>query len=102
MKIIQTVTDKINEELEDACSYAKLAIEVKDQHRSLSEVFFALSQEEMRHQTMLHNEVVKLIEEYRREHGTPPENMMAVYDYLHKKAIEMAETVKRYQQIYQS
>ena len=102
MKIIQTVTDKISDELEDACSYAKLANEVKDKHRSLSEAFFNLSQEEMRHQAILHTEAVKLIDEYRREHGQPPESMMAVYDYLHKKAIEKAEEVKRYQQIYQS
>ena len=102
MKIIQVLSDHITEELEDACTYAKLALEVKDEYRSLSETFFALSQEEMRHHTMLHNEVVKLIADYRQKNGEPPANMLAVYDYLHKKAIEKAEEVKRYQQMYQS
>ena len=102
MKIIQTVSDLINEELDDACRYAKLANETKDEYRSLSETFFGLSQEEMRHSATLHGEVTKLIESYRREHGEPPENMKAVYDYLHQKSIDKAEKVKRYQQLYQS
>ena len=101
MKIIQTVVDHINEEIEDACTYVKLAIETKDAYRSLSETFYGLSQEEMRHSATLHGEVVKLIEQYRRDNGEPPQNMLAVYDYLHEKSIEKAEEVKRYQQIYQ-
>jgi len=100
VKIIQVVTDHINDELEDACAYAELAIEHKAEYRSLAETFYSLSNDEMKHSMALHNEVVKLIEDYRREHGDPPENMMAVYDYLHKKSIEKAEKVKRYQQLY--
>ena len=100
MTIIQTVEDRISDELKDACRYVKLALEVKDAHRSLSETLYSLSQDEMRHSTLLHNEVVKLIDEYRRDSGEPPEDMMAVYDYLHRKSIEKAEEVKRYQQMY--
>lgn len=100
MKIIQTVVDHINDELDDANAYVKLAIENKTKHRNLAETFFTLGQEELKHSMMLHNEVVKLIEDYRREHGEPPAEMMAVYDYLHKKSIDKAEKVKRYQQVY--
>ena len=100
MVVIERTSGKIDEELHDACEYAKMALEYKDQYRSLSDTFFVLSTEEMRHQSMLHNEVVKLIEEYRRTNGEPPEKMLAVYDYLHKKAIEKAERVLRYQEMY--
>ena len=102
MKIIQLVVDKIEDEIGDALSYAKLANEHKDDHRGLAEVFFSLSNEELRHSTILHNEVVKLITEYRSQHGDPPADMMAVYNYLHSKSIERAEEVKRYQQLYQA
>ena len=102
MKIIQLVVDKIEDEIGDALSYAKLANEHKDDHRSLAEVFISLSNEELRHSTILHNEVVKLITEYRSQHGEPPADMMAVYNYLHGKSIERAEEVKRYQQLYQA
>ena len=100
MVIIKKLTDKINEELHDACEYAKLALEYKDEYRGLADTFFTLSNEEMRHQAMLHNEVVKLIEEHRRTKGEPPANMLAVYEYLHEQAIEKAEKVKRYQAMY--
>ena len=102
MKDIQTVVDRINEEIEDAETYVKLAMEQKDRHRSLAETFFQLSQEELRHSTALHNEVVKLIEEYRKSEGEPPADMLAIYDYLHKMAIEHTEKVKRLQNLYNS
>ena len=100
MVVIEKTSGKITEELEDACEYAKMALEYRDQYRSLADTFFTLSNEEMRHQSMLHNEVVKLIDDYRRTSGEPPVEMMAVYDYLHKKAIDKAEKVRRYQALY--
>lgn len=100
MKIIETLSDKINEELDDARSYAKLAIDEKSEHRGLAEALMSLSNDEMRHSMVLHNEVAKLIEEYRKANGEPPAEMMAVYKYLHGKSIEKAERVKRLQQMY--
>lgn len=100
MKIIKLVCGKIDEEQYDACSYAKLAIEYRDSHRRLAEVFYSLSQEEVKHATMLHNEVVRLIEDYRSKNGEPPVAMMAVYEYLHGKSIEKAEEIKRYQSMF--
>ena len=100
MKDIQTLVDRINEELDDAKTYVVLASEQKDRHRSLAEVFFTLSQDELRHSMTLHNEVVKLIDEYRKTEGEPPADMLAIYDYLHKLAIAKQEKIKRLQQIY--
>ena len=51
---------------------------------------------------MLHNEVVKIIEQYRKERGAPPASMMAVYDYLHKQHIEKAAEAKRYQDAFKN
>ena len=49
---------------------------------------------------ILHNQVVKIIEKYRKENGEPPASMLAVYDYLHEKFIEEAKEVKMMQQMY--
>ena len=102
MKIISTLSERINEEIHDAKFYAMLAAEVKHDHPALSHVLYTISTQELDHQAMLHEQVVKIIEEYRRTHGEPPTNMKAVYDYLHRRSIEKLEEAKRYQEIYKN
>jgi len=48
----------------------------------------------------LHKMVVDVIQDYRSNNGEPPANMMAIYDYLHKKQIEKAAGVKNIQTMY--
>ena len=102
MKIIEKLSDRINEEISDAKFYAKWAAEIKHEHPALSHVLYTISTQEEDHQAMLHEQVVKLIEQYRREHGEPPAAMRAVYDYLHKQSVEKLEEAKRYQEIYKN
>ena len=92
----------IEEETQDAEKYAKCALKYKDDYFSLSRLFFSLSQEEMEHMGKLHDAVVEIINKYRDEHGEPPAEMKAVYDYLHERQIEEAKEVKEYQEMYKS
>lgn len=98
MTIIKKVSEMIQEELEDACNYAKCALKYKDDYPSLAKAFYQLSTEESEHARILHGEVVKLIESYRRDNGEPPEAMQAVYDYLHEQQIEKANKARMYQE----
>ena len=100
MKIIKDTCDYIDEELHDAEKYIKRAIEVKQDYPELAELFNMLSSEEMKHMQMLHNQVVKLIDNYRKTEGEPPASMLAVYDYLHQKFIDHAKEIKILQQMY--
>ena len=102
MKIIKKLCKMIDEELEDACNYVKCAIKYKEDYPSVSKAFYNLSEEEMGHVGILHSEVTKLIEAHRREHGEPPKEMMAVYDYLHEQQIEKANQVRLYQDQYKN
>lgn len=94
MKIIQKLSDMIEEEIGDAEKYAKCALECKEEDPASAEMFFKLANDEMGHMTILHSNVVRLIEAYRKEHGDPPEGMLMLYDIMHKKHIENAAYVK--------
>lgn len=94
MQLIANLSDMIEEELEDAEKYIKCAMKHKDDHPALAVTFAKISAEEMGHVALLHDQVVTIIAEYRKEHGDPPERMQGIYEYLHKKHIEKANSIK--------
>ena len=100
MKLIEKLSEMIDEDIEDAGKYAKCALKYKEENPALSKTFYDLSTDEMRHMTLLHDEVARIIAQYRKENGEPPTAMLAVYDYLHEKQIERAKEVKDYQAMY--
>ena len=100
MKLIERLSDKISEEIKDANCYAMMALELRDERRPLADMLLTLSSEEMRHESMLHDAVVSIIDEYRRTKGEPPADMLAVYEYLHRKQIEAAAEVKNLHAMY--
>ena len=100
MKIIELLSEHIEEEIKDAQTYAKMALEYKAEYPGLAETLYSLSIDEMGHMNSLHEEVVKIIDKYKKEHGEPPAAMLAVYEYLHKKQIDHAKEAKTYQAMY--
>lgn len=102
MKLIKELEELIEDEVHDVKKYAKMAVELKADHPQLAQVLYTISAQEEGHQQMLHGEVVRIIEQYRREHGEPPAAMMAVYEYVHKKHIDKLAEAKRYQEMYRN
>ena len=102
MKLIKCISEKIEDELHDADAYIDLAMRWKTEEPETADLFYELSVEEMGHMERLHKEVSELIEEYRKEHGEPPKEMMVLYDYLHQKHIATATQIKVKQGIYKS
>lgn len=100
MKLIEQLSEKISEEINDAKRYAQMALENREAHPALSDLLYTLSTEEMGHMARLHTAVADIIEQYRKEKGEPPAAMLAVYNYLHKKQIEQAAEVKNLQAMY--
>ena len=100
MKIIKILSNKITEETCDAKSYAKLALQYKEEYPELSRTFYNLSTQEMDHMNKLHVEVTEIIRKYREQNGEPPADMMAVYEYLHDEQIDKAAEVKTLQTMY--
>ena len=102
MKLIRDLEEYIEDEIQDIKKYAKMATEVKNDYPTLAQVLFNISAQEDGHQAAIHNEVVKITEEHRRNHGEPPAAMMAVYDYLHKKSIDKLAEARMYQEVYKN
>ena len=100
MDKIRCLSFYIEDEIEDAEKYVKKAIEYKIRDKRLADLFFTLSNEELKHMNMLHAEVVRVIEEFKATGEEPPDGMMAMYDILHEKHIEDAKAVKILQGLY--
>ena len=94
MQIISKLSDMIEEEMDDAEKYIKCAMNYKTENPALAQTFAKISGEEMGHMSLLHDQVAAIIEAYRKENGDPPEKMMGIYEYLHKKHIERAREIK--------
>ena len=94
MKIIQNLSDMIDEEIVDARKYARCALEQRDLDPELARTFSTLADEELNHSNMLHNQVVRIIKKYREENGEPPAHMMTIYEYLHNRSIAKAAEVR--------
>lgn len=94
MRIIEKLSNMIEEEIEDAGKYARCALENKETNFPVAEMFYKLSNEELGHMNALHGQVVALIEDYKKKNGEPPEGMQMLYNVLHKKHMENAAAVK--------
>ena len=100
MKIIKCLSQLIEDELSDANKYIELAVRWKADEPDTADLFYELSLEEMGHMDKLHQEVTELIEEYRKENGEPPRDMMVLYEYLHEMHIKTATEIKVKQGMY--
>ena len=102
MKIIKKLSEKIEDELQDAECYAKMALEYRDEYPELARISNNLSAQEMDHMSALHQLVVQLIDQYRRTNGEPPADMQAIYNYLHERHIEHAAKVNTLRAMYKA
>ena len=96
MKEIEKLNALIEEEIEGARCYARLGAEYKESRPEFSRKYVSIANQELEHMNMLHGMVVTLIDEYRVKEGEPPADMLAVYNYLHKKNVDKVTELKAY------
>ena len=95
MRTIAQIVKDIKGELHGAKHYAELANKHKDEDDSLSEMYASMSNQELGHVNTMHAQVVRIINDYRRKHGEPPEAMKAIWDWEHQQMVEEVAEVKR-------
>jgi len=94
MKKIEKISNRIEEKIKSAESYARDALACKEEDPILADTYFKIANDEMEHMNVLHTQVTNIISSYRKEVGDPPKEMLLLYDILHKKHIENAAVVK--------
>lgn len=95
MTIIETLVDRMDDELDGAHRYTELAHKNHMQYPRLADKFIELAEAEMSHMKVLHAEATRIIEDIRQTKGEPPADMMAIYNYEHKKMMERAAKIKQ-------
>ena len=100
MKKIEDLSKKIENEITMANDYMKCAIDIKEADPVTAETYYKIAFNKMNDMNALHDRVAAIIEEYRKEHGDPPESMRTLYNILHKKHIENAASVKGMMELY--
>ena len=94
MKKIKTLSKKIRGELEDAKSYALLALEEKDPDKSLSDSYRQLAEKELDDANKLHAQGVRIINDYRASGHEAPVPMQAVWNWEHENMIEETTRIR--------
>lgn len=101
MRIIKDLSKRIKEELHDAESYAKMAIEHKAGYPDLAETYHHLAKDEIGHANLLHEKVVAMIRKASTEREVPPA-MREIWAWQHEEIIEEEAEVKRLLEMYNS
>lgn len=94
MMIIKKLCKRIKKELCNANDYAEAALRYKDSDKILAESCYVLATERLKDVDILHEQVVRIITNYKKEKGEPPAPMQTLYDYEHEEQIENAREVR--------
>lgn len=92
MKILTGIIEKAHDTMDEVEWYGEKALQYKQDHKSVADVFNKIAEMHITIYDMLHKQIIDLIEEQKRMGHTPPPEMLAIWEYEHKKLIkEFAE-----------
>lgn len=102
MKEIKHIVEQIEDEYNGANEYIDDALEHKQNRKSLADLYYNLSLQELSHLDSLHNQVVALINDKKSKGVEIPKGMQEIYDWEHKKAMDKVAEIKVKQNMYKS
>lgn len=100
MKLVKDIVEQIDEELDGAKEYIKMASKYKSEYPQIANMYYEMSLTEMTHVDKLHNAVASLINEMKVKGVEVDPKMMAIYEYEHEKAMDKATKIKVMQEMY--
>ena len=94
MKILKDLIEKANDTLEEIGWYAEKAHHLRAEHKALANTYIKIAEAHVEIYGMLHERMVELIEEKKKEGIAVPAPMQAIWDYEHEKLIKEFAEVK--------
>lgn len=100
MRLIKHLSEQIEDEICGVIEYAKDALEYKSTRPQLADTYYKLAVTENNHVTMLHDAVVKIVEEAQNKNVEIPPFMLNKWESKHRKMIEKMAEAKVYLSMY--
>lgn len=100
MRLIKHLSEQIEDEVCGVIEYAKDALEYKSTRPQLADMYYKLAVTENNHVTMLHDAVVKIVEEAQNKNVEVPQFMLNKWEAKHRKMIEKMAEAKVYLSMY--
>lgn len=100
LKIIQRITKSMKKRLCLAEYDIDFALRYKDEYPEIAKNHYNLSIEEMNRFKIQHDNVVQIINNFKKEGHEVPEGMQYLYDYLHNEYMEWASKIKAKQDMF--
>lgn len=94
MKILKDLIEKMDDTLEEIEFYAKEAHHLRAEHKALADTYAKVGEMHVEIYKMLHDRVVALINEEKQKGVAVPPEMMAIWDFSHRKLIERFNKAK--------
>ena len=87
----------MDEEVDGALEYAKMAFSYKDSMPALSKAFDQMASDEMRHANMIEAEINKVVEGEKKNPASTEVGMTAIFDFMHERYTEKLARARVYQ-----
>lgn len=94
MKIIKDMIKKSEDTLDEIEWYAEKAIHMKSTEKNIADIYIKIAEMHVDIFKMLHDKMVYVIDEYKRQGHEPPKEMLVIWDYEHEKLMKEFSEVK--------
>jgi hypothetical protein len=88
MKILVDLIEKAHDTMDEVEWYAEKAHLLRMEHKSLADTYIKIAEMHVNIYSMLHEEMVDLIEEEKRKGTQPPPEMLAIWKYEHERLVK--------------
>jgi hypothetical protein len=88
MKILKDLIKKADDTLDEVWWYGEKAHTLRHEHKPIADTYIKIAEMHITIYNMLHDKMVMLIEEKKKDGVAVPQAMQSIWDYEHEKLIK--------------